>query len=193
MNNVLAVTADLKRCSVAVRYNNRVFSIDESLDSSTYLVPVTKALLDENNIELSKMERLITSSGPGSFTGIRTAQSFIKGLSLALGIPAFCCSYFDVIKNIFGNNKFVAVIKSEKNQIYFKDFSSGLYGVTPFQKLEENISSDLPLAGDKIEEILNFTNRKFTEVSDFKKAKCFLEIEALESEIKPIYINAQTK
>lgn len=193
MNNVLAVTADLKRCSIAVRYENKLFEINENLDSPTYLVQLSKNLFDENDIDLDNIQKLITASGPGSFTGIRTAQSFVKGLSLALNIPSACCSYFDVIKNLYGKNQLIAIIKSEKNQVYYKDFSAKLFGIAPYQKFEENISENLPIVGDRIEEILKFTKHEFIEISDFKKARYLLDIENLELYVKPLYISAALK
>ena len=193
MNNVLAITADLKRCSIAMRYEEKLFEVNENLDSPTYLARLTQNLFDENNIELSKIQKLVTTSGPGSFTGIRTAQSFLKGLSLALNIPVNCCSYFEVIKHLYGSNEFVAIIKSEKNQVYFKNFSDGEFGVATYQEFNEKISEDLPLAGEPIEKVLKTRPNKFTEIQDFKKAKYLLDIENLESNLKPLYIVAAVK
>lgn len=198
MSNVLAVTADLKRCSIAVKFEGQLFEINENVNAPTYLMKLAQDLCVRNKIDLQKIDRIITVSGPGSFTGIRTAQSFVKGLSLALNIPAVCASYFQVIKNLFGKtfgqeNNLVAVIKSEKNQVYFHDFATGNFGVSPYDSLEEALDStqNFPLAGDKINEILQNTEREFFEIKDYKNAKNFLELTEYEPKVSPLYINAR--
>ncbi|MBO4405622.1 MAG: tRNA (adenosine(37)-N6)-threonylcarbamoyltransferase complex dimerization subunit type 1 TsaB [Alphaproteobacteria bacterium] len=205
VKNVLAVTADLKRCSIAVKFEGQVFEVNENVNSPTYLVKLVQDLCSQNQIDLKKIDRVVTTSGPGSFTGIRTAQSFVKGIALALKIPAACASYFHVIKNLFGQ-KFgrerqpVAIIRSEKNQVYFYDFATENFGVSPYESLEKMISAEKsttqtsmaqPLAGDKIDEVLQNTEREFFEINNYKDAKNFLELTDFQSKVVPLYINAR--
>ncbi len=207
IENVLAVTADLKRCSIAVKFDGQMFEINENVNAPTYLVKLAEDLCSRNKIDLERIDRVITASGPGSFTGIRTAQSFAKGFSLALGIPAVCASYFQVIKNLFAQ-KFgqeknpTAIIRSEKNQAYFFDFATGNFGVSPYESLEKILNSKKtarasealslqPLAGDKIDEILHNTAREFFEIDDYKDARNFLDLTEFQSKVSPLYINAR--
>ena len=188
MSNILAVTAELKRCSIACKFNGQVFEINQDLDASTYLVKLAQDFCEDYNIDLMKIDRIITASGPGSFTGIRTAQSFVKGLSFSLKIPAVCASYFQVIKDMFGQEKgFIAIIKSAKNQAYFYNFSTNNFGVCPHNQLPTN----LPLVGDRIDEILPNITRGFFEIKDFRNAVSFLKLTEFESKVAPLYINAR--
>ncbi len=190
MSNVLAVTADLKRCSIAVKFEGQLFEINADVNAPTYLVKLAQNLLAQNKIELEKIDRIITASGPGSFTGIRTAQSFVKGISLALEIPAVCASYFQVIKHMFGQEKdFIAIIKSAKNQAYFYNFSTDNFGVCPYDQLPTN----LPLVGDRIDEILPKITRGFFEIKDFTSSVNFLDLMEFEPKVAPLYINAQSQ
>ncbi len=190
MSNILVVTAELKRCSIACRFDGKVFESNKDLDASTYLVKLAQDFCEEYKIDLTKVDRIITASGPGSFTGIRTAQSFVKGLSLALKIPAVCASYFQVIKNMFGQEKgFVAIIKSAKNQAYFYNFSTNDFGVCPYDQLP----TDLPLVGDRIDEVLPNITHGFFEIKYFRDAVNFLDLTEFESKVAPLYINAQIK
>jgi len=189
MSNIFAVTAELKRCSIACKFDGQVFEINEDLDSSTYLVKLAQDFCEDHKIDLTKIDRIITTSGPGSFTGIRTAQSFVKGLSLALKIPAVCASYFQVIKDMFGQKKgFVAIIKSAKNQAYFYNFSTDDFGVCPYDQLP----TDFPLVGDRIDEILPNITRGFFEIKDFKNAVNLLELTEFDPKVAPLYINARS-
>lgn len=44
--------------------------------------------LEKAGVELSAVERIAVTIGPGSFTGIRVGVAAARGLSLALGVPA---------------------------------------------------------------------------------------------------------
>ena len=190
MSNILAVTAELKRCSIACKFNGKVFEINQDLDAPTYLVKSVQDFCENHKIDLSKIDRIITASGPGSFTGIRTAQSFVKGLSFALKIPAVCASYFQVIKDMFGQEKdFVAIIKSAKNQAYFYNFSTNDFGVCPYDQLP----TDLPLVGDRIDEVLPKVTRGFFEIRYFRDAVNFLYLTEFDSKVAPLYVNARSK
>lgn len=187
MNNALAVTADLKRCSIAIFYENELFEANEDIDSPTYLVQLAYDLCTTRSIDISKLNRLLTVSGPGSFTGIRTAQSFVKGLSFALNIPAACVSYFDVIKNLYNHgDNLVAVINSDKKQVYYRDFLSDTQGVIPSEELDNVIaSSKKNLVGDKIVS----DKHENTVIPDFKSARFLLDTtEDQLTEVQPLYM-----
>ena len=52
------------------------------------LMAFVDAALDSAGVELSAIERIAVTIGPGSFTGIRVGVAAARGLSLALGVPA---------------------------------------------------------------------------------------------------------
>ncbi len=55
---------------------------ERSLNSDNLILKL-KYVLDQNQIELGRVTRFITSAGPGSFTGIRLAYSTIKAFALS--------------------------------------------------------------------------------------------------------------
>lgn len=52
------------------------------------LMPVVEEALAAAGKRLADLERIVVSTGPGSFTGIRVGVSAARGFALALGIPA---------------------------------------------------------------------------------------------------------
>jgi tRNA A37 threonylcarbamoyladenosine modification protein TsaB len=101
--NVLAITACLKRCSIAIAYDGELFEVNEYIDAPKNLVFLTDELIKSKGVDLRRINGVITVSGPGSFTGIRTAQSLTKGIAFSMKIPAASVSYFDVIQHIYLN------------------------------------------------------------------------------------------
>lgn len=203
MKNVIAITACLKRCSVAISYQGGIFQINEAADAPTNLAFFTQKLIRANNIDLKKIEGIITASGPGSFTGIRTAQSLAKALAFALNVPSASVDYFDVIENMAAtkrsaNKARLIIIKSEKNQVYFKKIRNECEtaGVASYKDVAKEAEADIELIGENIPEVLRrIENPKvaYEEVNDFRNAArllAFLEKITSVSKISPLYINA---
>ena len=99
MKNILAITANLASCSIAILYKNKLIELNANANSTSHLAWLAQKFLDDNSIDPKEIDGVITTSGPGSFTGIRAAQSFVKGFAFTLKIPAVSVSYFDVIDN----------------------------------------------------------------------------------------------
>lgn len=198
MENILAVTACLKRCSIAIMYENVLYEINENVDAAENLVFLANKLIKSNNIK--RIDKLITSSGPGSFTGIRTAQSFAKAFSFAKRIPAFSIDYFTVIDKISRNaNKKTIVIKSDKDQAYFcklrfntRESTGNAY----YEDIIKMVDKDELIVGDAVKEISEHLNEKNYEyVENFRQAKFLLKFSSIEtqsSQINPLYINTNS-
>ena len=55
--------------------------------SSATLIPEAMRLLSQAGLRLQDLAALVVGSGPGSFTGLRTACSVAQGLALGAGLP----------------------------------------------------------------------------------------------------------
>jgi tRNA threonylcarbamoyl adenosine modification protein YeaZ len=53
------------------------------------LMPMIETVLIEAQASFAELDRVVVTTGPGSFTGVRVGIAAARGLSLALGIPAF--------------------------------------------------------------------------------------------------------
>jgi tRNA threonylcarbamoyladenosine biosynthesis protein TsaB len=173
-NNILAVTACLKRCSIAIVCDNHICEINENLDAPENLVWLASKLIESQKINIKNLKEIITTSGPGSFTGIRTAQSFAKAMALALKIPLFVVNYFDVIAHIGNDNNAcheLIVIKHKKDLAYFRHGQE--IGIAFHEQIAAKITKNTLLLGDAVREILNFVNFniEYKEIVDFRDAK----------------------
>lgn len=210
--NVLAVSASLKHLSLALKYtrknkvNDSYFllkTFDEDINVSSELVNYVKKFLEK--IDNYNLDAIVCASGPGSFTGIRAMQSFVKAFSLVTNTKSIGIEYFDVIRRIF-KNRFqenfkieVITIKSEKDQIYFKIFDNNEQiecGISDFQNLKKILSrfEKVVLIGEMVEEIKNFMPEivlKIFKILDFREAKYFIEFADQNFDVIPLYINAR--
>ena len=60
------------------------------------LAPLVGDLLTEAGVKPQGLTRVGVCVGPGGFTGVRVGVSFVRGLALALGVPAVGVPVFDV-------------------------------------------------------------------------------------------------
>jgi tRNA threonylcarbamoyl adenosine modification protein YeaZ len=194
MKNILAVSACLRRCSIAISYEGDLREVNEDAAAASDLVWLADSLVKSNGIDLRKIDGIIAASGPGSFTGLRAAQSFAKGLALSLKLPAASASYFDVLRNMAPTADNVAVvIKSEKGQVYYQ--TDDEFGISPYESLDDKIKDGATLIGDAADEtVLHLKNKNVYAISvvDFRDAKYLLNFSNLiteNSQIVPFYIS----
>ena len=79
-------------CSVGVfdaERNRMLAEISEELGRghAERLIPAIRECLNKANVEMSDLNRVISTVGPGSFTGVRVGLATARGLALALNIP----------------------------------------------------------------------------------------------------------
>lgn len=99
---------------------------DGDRSRSEDLLPDIAEMLDEAGVTAARLERVIVSRGPGSFTGIRIGIATALGLGDSLAIPVIGVSLFEVIgrsSNDRGNGIVVAPIG--RNDLAWQRFEDG--------------------------------------------------------------------
>ncbi len=90
---ILAIDTALEACSAAV-YDSEAertlsfISHDMRRGHAEALIPIISDAMKAANLEFSELDRIATTIGPGSYTGLRVGISAAKGISLASGKPA---------------------------------------------------------------------------------------------------------
>lgn len=89
--NVLAIDTAQERCAVAVRAGGRTVAtrtLTEPKGHAEALLPLLAQVLADANLAYGELQLLAATTGPGVFTGVRVGLAAVRGLRLALNIPA---------------------------------------------------------------------------------------------------------
>ena len=123
--NILAIETSTNICSVALFINSKLIDIISSEESRSHnknLGVFIKNILINNNIDISDLNALAVSSGPGSFTGLRIGFSLLKGISLATGLPIIPTpTLYAIEHSIQNNDKHIIGIHSHSKKIYIQE------------------------------------------------------------------------
>lgn len=142
---------------------------------SETLLPMISSMLKSAGVELSDVEKITVSAGPGSFTGLRIGISTAKGLADAAGLPCVSVSTLEAIAyNFIGVDGIVcACMDARCKQVYNALFKSENGVITrlcedraiSLQQLSEELSAipdKITLAGDGAELAHSFTEEKYS-------------------------------
>lgn len=97
---ILGIDTSTKTLSVAICDDDKIICetfINSALNHSCTLMPVIDSLLTSASLKVSDIDLFVTTSGPGSFTGIRIGISTIKGLALAIDKPCIAISSLEAL------------------------------------------------------------------------------------------------
>ncbi len=89
MTTLLAIDTAGPRLQLALLRGGRTDTLVEDMPTgqAERIFPAIAELLARSGIAYADLTRVATTTGPGSFTGVRIGLSAARGLGLALGIP----------------------------------------------------------------------------------------------------------
>lgn len=101
------------------------------------------ALCGDCAIEVREIDLLVTSAGPGSFTGLRIAMATLKGISLAASIPLVSVPTLDVWYQCIGfvPSAVLVVIDAKKGRFYTGLYHNGRRLAGPLDLCAEKIKA----------------------------------------------------
>ena len=100
---------------------------ENSKNNFDRLVTIIEDLLDKNNIQIKDLNNIYVNRGPGSFAGIRSSISIVKGFHISKNIDYYCFSFLD----------FIDQKNSTKNQIIKNPSLLSQYFHVNYEKIPE--------------------------------------------------------
>lgn len=123
---ILSIDSSAVSASVALTDNESVIKnefINTGLTHSETLMPMIKRVT--KGVDVSSLDAIAVTVGPGSFTGVRIGVATVKGLAFANNIPCIGVSTLEAIAyNFIDKNCIVcAVMDARRMQFYNAVFS----------------------------------------------------------------------
>lgn len=131
---ILAIETSSPVCGVSLHDSKTCLAekiLHEPRVHAEKLVGLTDELLKSQSVDLSKVEAIVVSSGPGSFTGLRIGMSFAKGLAFPSHIPLAGAntlkSFMFFLKDATPQDmKRIFIIRSHRDFIYWAEFNESI-------------------------------------------------------------------
>lgn len=175
---ILGIDASAISAGCALVENGKIVA-EEFLNTrhthSETLLPMISSMLKSAGVELSDVEKIAVSAGPGSFTGLRIGISTAKGLADAAHLPCVSVSTLEAIAyNFLGVDGVIcaamdarckqvynALLKSE-NGVITRLCEDRAISLAELSEELSRFSDKVILAGDGAELAHSFTEEKYS-------------------------------
>ncbi len=128
---ILAIETSGQVCGAALAEDDQLvaeYNLQFKVTHSQILVPQMETIREMTKLDLSTIDAVALTKGPGSFTGVRIGAATAKGLGLALGKPLIPVPTVDAIAyNLFGTGALICpLMDARRSQVY-----TGIYTFDP--------------------------------------------------------------
>ena len=125
-------------CSVALNENCCTIALRETEGQNAHSEKITnfiREVMEEANIDYSKLDAVAVSQGPGSYTGLRIGVSTAKGICYAADLPLMAIDTLEAMaygmKEILGaqlgpDDLLVPMIDARRMEVYASVFDANL-------------------------------------------------------------------
>jgi len=179
LSTILCIETTSTNCSIAIGVNGKLLALKEDYDSSyshaERLHNFIKEILDENGLELSDLDAIAVSKGPGSYTGLRIGVSAAKGLCFALDLPLISVATLTSLANQVEKEGtiipmmdarrmevYTAVFDKDKHQI--EDTSAKILDSESYKEyLDEQVVYFIGSGVEKFKKICEHPNARYIE------------------------------
>lgn len=171
---ILNIESSGKLCSVSLAEKGKLLSYQESTidhSHSSLLAPAIKSVLRQAGKNISDLDAVAISDGPGSYTGLRIGSSTAKGICNALHIPLIAVSTlqslaFALQKKYPKKDHFITIADSRKGEIYLAVYDRNLRElIAPSPFKIEDIEDKIPFFQNAVRNAVS--TKKLFEPNNF--------------------------
>jgi tRNA threonylcarbamoyladenosine biosynthesis protein TsaB len=161
---ILVIDTAMNGCGVAVRKSGKTVSEVRPMmrGQSEHLMPLVLEIMQKAGAAYKDLEAVITTRGPGAFTGLRIGMATAKATALARGIPIFGITTLRALALQYAQEKkpaenFAVVIETKREDFYFQVFDKDAKPVSEektgnAQGIAQDLKSGV-LIGDGVERL----------------------------------------
>lgn len=203
------------RCSVALSEDANIMATELIFENSMQaenLTNMVEKVLQKRDLDISDLDYIATTNGPGSFTGIRIGLSAILGLSVSASVKPVILSNFDIINHRIREqyrdfDKAYAIIDAYRDECYITSYDRAgkklgdpaIMAISEILRLLEAESSKIAVAGSGAKYFASLASADKIILPRFphpdarsicKLAHSHIRKDRISSEIQPLYIRA---
>ena len=127
--NILAIECASTVCGTALFLEDKMVDINEITKSrihAEHLPVIINNILIKHAVEVTDLDGIAISAGPGSYTGLRIGMSLAKGMAVTAEIPIVSIPTLEVMNSgIVREGKYWVLLHSHKNVVFAQRFDSG--------------------------------------------------------------------
>jgi tRNA threonylcarbamoyladenosine biosynthesis protein TsaB len=121
---ILAFDCSTPQASVALAVGGTVFTRALAQgQQAALLVPAIQDVLNEGGVAYKELAAIVTTTGPGSFTGLRIALATLHGLVLAHGTPIRLLTAPQAVAFEINQPHFHVALNAGKGELFVQSFS----------------------------------------------------------------------
>ncbi len=199
---VLVIDTAMHGINVSVYDAARDAVVCDRLDTlrgqASHLVPMVDVQLAKAGLTYAELDVIVTTLGPGSFTGLRIGMSTAKSYGLALEIPVYGVSTLQALalgyasKNDGDEAEIAVLIETKRSDFYFQMFDASGVAIGEAAALEAediNIPDGAVLIGDAVERFCGQDKQGLVAIDAGLLASVFVKDNTVfTGVIEPIYL-----
>ena len=156
---ILSLDTSATIASVALTEDDRLlaeYTLNNGNTHSETLLPMVVSILSAHGMTVADVELFASSTGPGSFTGVRIGAATLKGLAFDSGKPCVGVSTLEAIAEnlVLRKGLICAVMNARRSQVYtalFRSDGEALTRLTPDEALSiEELDERLAAYGEGV-------------------------------------------
>jgi len=128
MSTILALETSSELASAALLHEDRILARESSgvHTHSHAILPMVQSILSEAGISLQQCNAIAYGSGPGSFTGVRTACGIAQGLSFGLNLPVVQIvtlqAMAEACRALDGTDNVLVIMDARMGEVYWAQY-----------------------------------------------------------------------
>ncbi len=132
-NIVLALDTAMNGCGACVYRDSDGVAVTKAMPmprgQAEHLVPLIESVLAEAGVAYEELDGVVTTVGPGAFTGLRIGISTARSLALALDIPVYGITTLQVfalqyVQEHDFEGQLAVLIETKRDDFYVQRFDS---------------------------------------------------------------------
>lgn len=133
-HNILAFDTSASACSIALQKGEEIHCLHEvaPMQQAKLILPMIESLLVKTSLTLDELDFIAYGRGPGSFTGIRIANTVAQGLAFAAKKPLVAVSSLAILAETIcmkqGCRRVRVSVDARMGQVYTAEYEIGQRG-----------------------------------------------------------------